>query len=65
MEATIIISVALAIIVGWIIYRLIRDAKAGRGGCAGCNYADTCAAVKILPKKTEQDCPERRKTVNQ
>jgi len=62
MVPTIIISVILAVIVGLIIYRLVCDATSGRGGCAGCNYADTCAAAKILPKKSEQDCPEQQKS---
>jgi hypothetical protein len=61
MVPTIIISGILVAIVGLIIYRLIRDARAGRGGCAGCNYADTCAAAKILPKKSERGCPEQHK----
>jgi hypothetical protein len=61
MVPTIIISVVLAAIVGLIIYRLVCDARSGRGGCAGCDYADTCAAAKILPKKSEQDCPEQIK----
>ena len=61
MVPTIIISVVLSAIVGWIIYRMIVNTRSGRGGCAGCNYADTCAAAKILPKKSEQDCPEQIK----
>ena len=59
MVPTIIISVALAVIVGLIIYRMISNARSGRGGCASCNYAGTCAAAKILPKKSEQGCPEQ------
>jgi len=62
MVPTVIISVILAVIVGLIIYRLVCDARSGRGGCAGCNYADTCAAAKILPKKSEPDCPEQQKS---
>ena len=64
MVPTIIISLVLAAIVGWIIYRLVRDARSGRGGCAGCNYADTCAAAKILPKKSERGCPEQQRAVH-
>lgn len=63
MVPTIIISVLLAAIVGWIIYRMIVNARSGRGGCAGCSYANTCAAAKILPKKPEQGCPEQQKHV--
>ncbi|HOZ37654.1 MAG TPA: FeoB-associated Cys-rich membrane protein [Anaerolineaceae bacterium] len=63
MVPTIIISGILVAIVGLIIYRLIRDARAGRGGCAGCSYADTCAAAKILPKKSDCGCPEQQKPV--
>jgi len=65
MVPTIIISVILAVIVGLIIYRMVCNAKSGRGSCAGCNYAGTCAAAKILPKKSEQNCPEQQKTVSQ
>lgn len=61
MVPTIIISVILAAIVGLIIYRLVRDAKAGRGGCAGCDYADNCGAAKVLPKKSERGCREQHK----
>lgn len=59
MVPTIIISLVLAVIVGLIIYRMICNARAGRSGCASCNYAGTCAAAKILPKKSEQGCPEQ------
>ena len=62
MVPTIIISMVLAAIVGWIIYRLVCDARSGRGGCTGCNYADTCAAAKLLPKKSDYGCPEQQKT---
>ncbi len=62
MVPTIIISVVLALIVGLIIYRLIRDTRSGHGGCAGCSYADTCAAAKLLPKKSDYGCPEQQKT---
>jgi hypothetical protein len=62
MVPTIIISVALAAIVGLIIYKMVCNAKSGRGGCAGCTYAGTCAAAKILPKKSEQNCPEQQKS---
>lgn len=62
MEATIIISILLAGIVGWIIYRMIRNARSGKGECAGCSYADTCAAAKILPKKTDHDCEKQHKS---
>lgn len=65
MVPTIVISVILAIIVGLIIYRLVRDARSGRGGCAGCNYADDCAAAKILPKKSERGCTEHKNTKDQ
>lgn len=61
MLPTIIISAVLAAIVVWIVYRLVRDARSGRGGCAGCNYVDTCAAAKILPKKSECGCAEKQK----
>lgn len=61
MVPTIIISVVLAASVGLIIYGMVREARNGRGGCAGCNYADTCTAAKILPKKSERGCPERQK----
>ena len=63
MVPTIIISVVLAAIVGLIIYRLVRDARSGRGGCAGCSYADDCSAAKLLPKKSERGCTERQRTV--
>lgn len=65
MVPTIIISTVLVAIVGWVIYRLICDARSGRGGCAGCSYADTCAAAKILPKKSGCGCPEQQRTVHQ
>ena len=58
MVPTIIISVLLGAIVGLIIYRMIRNARSGRGGCADCSYSGTCAAAKILPKKSERGCPE-------
>jgi hypothetical protein len=61
MVPTIIISGILVAIVGLIISRLIRDARLGRGGCAGCGYADDCAAAKILPRKSECGCPEQIK----
>ncbi len=61
MIPTIIISVVLAAIVGLIIYKMVCNAKSGRGGCAGCAYAGTCAAAKILPKKSGQNCPEQIK----
>jgi len=65
MVPTIIISVFLAIIVGLIIYRMICNARAGRGGCVSCNYAGTCAAAKILPKKPKRECPEQQEPVHQ
>ena len=65
MVPTIIISTVLVAIVGWVIYRLIRDARSGRGGCAGCGYADNCAAAKILPKKADCGCHEQNRTVHQ
>lgn len=61
MIPTIIISVFLVAIVGLIVYRMISNAKSGRGGCAGCNYAGTCAAANLLPKKSAQGCPEQQK----
>lgn len=61
MVPTVIISVILAGIVGLIIYRMICNARSGRGGCAGCSYAGTCAAAKILPKKSERGCAEQQK----
>jgi len=64
MVPTIIISGILLAIVGLIIYRLIRDARAGRGGCAGCSYADDCAAAKLLPKKSDCGCPEQQRAVH-
>ena len=64
MLPTIIISAVLAAIVVWIIYGLVRDARSGRGGCAGCHYADTCAAAKIPPKKTDCGCPEQQRAVH-
>ncbi|HPR35278.1 MAG TPA: FeoB-associated Cys-rich membrane protein [Anaerolineaceae bacterium] len=65
MVPTIIISVLLGAIVGLIIYRMIRNAKSGSGGCAGCSYAGTCAAAKILPKKPKRECPEQQEPVHQ
>ena len=62
MPATIIITVILAGIVGWVIYRMIRNAQSGQGRCAGCSYVDDCEAAKILPKKADNDCPKRRKS---
>lgn len=62
MIPTIIISAVLVFIVGLIIYRMVRNARLGRGGCAGCSYADTCAAAKILPKKSDRGCDERPKS---
>ena len=61
MVPTIIISALLLVIVGLIIYRMVSNARSGRGGCAGCGYADTCAAAKILPKKSERGCPEQQR----
>ncbi len=61
MVPTIIISVVLAAIVGLIVYKMVCNAKSGLGGCAGCTYAGTCAAAKILPKKSERGCPEQIK----
>ncbi|NLG41109.1 MAG: FeoB-associated Cys-rich membrane protein [Chloroflexi bacterium] len=54
MLATIIISSILVLIVSFIIYRMIRSAKSGKGQCAGCAYAGTCAAVKY--SKNKSDC---------
>lgn len=61
MIPTIIISIFLAAIVGLIIYKMVSNARAGRGGCAGCSYANTCTAAKILPKKSGQGCPQQQK----
>lgn len=57
MLATIIISIILAGIVAWVIYRMVQRARSGDGRCVGCGYADTCAAAKILPKKKDSDSP--------
>ncbi|HZK17151.1 MAG: FeoB-associated Cys-rich membrane protein [Candidatus Omnitrophota bacterium] len=54
MLATIIISVVLAVIVGLIIYRIIKNAKSGQGRCAGCAYAQTCGIAKH--SSTIADC---------
>jgi len=61
MIPTIIISVVLAAIVGLIIYKMVCNAKSGSKGCAPCTYAGTCSAATILPKKSEQNCPEQIK----
>jgi hypothetical protein len=58
MEATIIISVILALIVGLIIYRMVRNSKSGKGQCVGCAYSDTCAAAKYLKKRPDKNCPD-------
>ena len=62
MIPTIIISAVLAAVVGLIIYRMICNAKSKQGGCASCGYADTCAASRILPRKSDCGCPEQKKT---
>jgi len=58
MLATIIISIILAGIVAWVIYRMVQRARSGHSTCVGCGYADTCAAAKMLPKKKDCDCPQ-------
>ena len=60
MIPTIIISAVLAAVVGLIIYRMICNAKSKQGGCASCGYADTCAASRILPRKSDCGCPEQK-----
>lgn len=46
MMATIVISIVLALIVAGIIYRMIKNKKAGKMscgcGCEGCALADKC-----------------------
>ena len=48
MVPTIIISTVLVAIVGWVIYRLIRDARSGRGGC--------WAVVTRTPAPRQKSC---------
>jgi hypothetical protein len=59
MLATIIISNVLAAIVGLIVYRLIKNARSGKGQCSGCAYAGTCSAAKYIPRKSECDTSDQ------
>jgi len=52
MPATIIISVILAAIVGLIIYRMIKNARSGRGACADCPMSTDCPAAEYVSKKS-------------
>lgn len=46
MYGTILVSAILLVIVGLIIYRLIKNKKEGKGscscGCSGCAMSDVC-----------------------
>ena len=52
MPATIIISVILAVVIGLIIYRMIKNARSGRGSCAGCPLSTDCPVAEYVSKKS-------------
>ena len=55
MLATVLISIALAVIVGLVIFKLIRDKKQGKSscgcGCSTCPHSGVCHSYTNEPKE--------------
>lgn len=59
----IIVYIILAVIIGWVLYTLLRKKPEHKNNCHGCSLSASCRKKKMFEERNERptscgDCPE-------